>query len=127
MKGIKGEDVKLRREAVKLVKEEKVLSQDWTRSEAFDQLESEQIFAQIKAEEKRDIIRMRGQWSRWILACIVGIVILDYFVVFFLGFGWIKFGSGYTVPLFIGESLIKIFGLAIIVVKFLFERDKKEK
>lgn len=90
---------------------------------AFEALESARIEAKIRAEERRDILRMRKVWSLWILVSILLIVIFDIFIVLALGFGWIHFEQDFILPTFIAESLIKIFGLALIVVKFLFNRE----
>lgn len=91
--------------------------------QVLENLESARLDAKIKAEERRDILRMRRSWSMWILVSILAIVAFDIFVVLALGFGWIQFQQDYILPTFIAESLLKIFGLALIVVKFLFNKE----
>ena len=66
---------------------------------------------------------MRKRWSGWLLGCIVGIVIFDAIFIILLGRGVVVFGDQKIVFSFIIESLVKIAGLAIIVVKFLFDKD----
>lgn len=87
-----------------------------------NRLDWENLEAEIKAQEKMNIIEMRKKWSEWILGCIVGIVIFDGVVIFLLGLNVIEF-NGHLAPIFIGESLLKMFGLAYVVVKFLFTKE----
>lgn len=86
-------------------------------------LDDERRFAEIKAVEREDIIRMRKFWSKWILISILAINIFDFFVITALGFGWITFPDGFVIPAFIADTLIKTLGLAVIVVHFLFNKD----
>ena len=90
---------------------------------AYQELKNNSIESQIKADEKVDLIFMRRIWSKYILISIVGLIIFDVFVVLALGLHWISFEANYLVPVFIGESMFKMFGLAWIVVKFLFHKD----
>lgn len=78
----------------------------------------------LDLQEKQDILKMRYRWSNWLLGVIVAIVGIDFVIIFFVGFELINFHSDIFMPLFIGDSLIKTLGLAIIVVKFLFD-DKQ--
>lgn len=79
--------------------------------------------AVLNRQERADIMRMRKGWSLWILACIVGIVLFDFLLVFLLGFGVMKFEGQWEFPAFIADGVIKIIGLAAIVVNFLFNKD----
>lgn len=87
-----------------------------------DDLETARIEAQLRAEERRDIIKMRKSWSKWILICIVSIVFFDFLIISLLGLGVISF-QGLVVPAIIADSLIKVLGLAMIVVNFLFNKE----
>lgn len=83
-------------------------------------LQRERNNAQLDLKERNDIIKMRGHWAYWILWAVIAIIGFDFFVIICVGFSWMKFDKGYIVPFFVSESLIKTLGLAIIVVKFLF-------
>jgi len=83
-------------------------------------LQRENNNTQLDLKERNDIIRMRRRWANWLLVAILAIIVFDFFVIACVGFGWMKFNKGYIIPFFVGESLIKTLGLAIIVVKFLF-------
>ncbi len=87
------------------------------------ELEEKSERAKIFAERAKDINQMRKRWSGWLLGCIVGIVIFDAIFIILLGRGVVVFGDQKIVFSFIIESLVKIAGLAIIVVKFLFDKD----
>jgi len=71
--------------------------------------------------EKEDILGMRKYWSRWLLVCIIVILAFDMFVVLSIGYNWMSFSKEYLIPVFVGESMLKIAGLALIVVRFLFK------
>lgn len=86
-------------------------------------LEKKKSRAELEAEEKEDIIKLRRRWSNWILFCIILIAISDIAIVFFIGFNLFKFQNNYVMPAFIGESIIKIIVLAVIIVKFLFNSN----
>lgn len=85
-----------------------------------DAIQRHRNTTQLMLEEWLDILKMRRRWSNWLLWVIIAVVAFDFFVVIAVGFGWMSFKEGYIVPFFVGESLIKTLGLAIIVVKFLF-------
>lgn len=85
-----------------------------------DLLQRERSNAQWTLKEWKDVITMRRIWSYSLLGTIVTIVGFDFFVILSVGYKWMIFDKGYIVPFFVGESLIKTLGLALIVVKFLF-------
>lgn len=86
-------------------------------------LNEEKEQARIRAKGREDIIRMRRIWSYAILICILSIVLLDFVIIFLLGFRLLIFDKGYLIPIFISESILEIFGLAFIVVNFLFDKN----
>ncbi|MBT4384419.1 hypothetical protein HOD30_01580 [Candidatus Peregrinibacteria bacterium] len=88
-----------------------------------DNLNHENHLADIVSKERESIIRMRRTWSSWLLVSIMLIVFFDIFLILAIGFSWMTFPEGYFVPVFVSESLLKIFGLAVIVVKFLFNEN----
>ena len=85
------------------------------------ELEREREWAILTAAERRDLITMRSRWSNWILGVIVAISLFDIFLVTGIGFGWLKYENNFQIPFFIGESLIKLLGLAFLIVHFLFD------
>ena len=91
--------------------------------EKYSALQREKVNTQLTLKEWSDIIGMRKTWSCWLLLAIMAIVLFDFFVILAVGYGWMKFDKGYIVPFFVGESLIKTLGLALIVVGFLFNKE----
>jgi len=87
------------------------------------QLEERSILSRLRAEERKNIIEMRKNWSRWMLFCIVFIVLFDVVLISLLGFHVISFESQWVIPAFIADNLAKVLGLAAIIVKFLFGKD----
>lgn len=112
-----------KKEALKIIKKTKPISFD-NILDKYNFLEKKKTKAELDAEEKEDIIKLRRRWSNWILACIILIAISDIAIVFFIGLGLLKFQNNYALPAFIGESIIKIIVLAIIIVKFLFNSNQ---
>ncbi len=88
-----------------------------------ERLYNENQLAAIDLKERESIIKMRRIWSWWLLAAIILIVFFDIFLILAIGFEVLVFTEGYFIPIFISESLLKIFGLAIIVVNFLFNKE----
>ena len=86
-------------------------------------LEQDNQLAVIHIEELEGIVSMRRTWSTWLLSAIMLVVIFDIFLILAIGTGFLTFEANYFVPVFVSESLLKIFGLAVIVVKFLFNED----
>ena len=78
----------------------------------------------LKAVARRDVLKMRKQWSYVLLALIASIVFYDLWFSTALGRGWIVFADTNLISYFILENLAKIAGLAYIVVNFLFDRTK---
>jgi uncharacterized membrane protein YcjF (UPF0283 family) len=76
-----------------------------------------------KIQEMDDILKMRKNWSKFIMIALGVILGVDILIIGSLGLNWISFEEGYFIPVFVGDSLIKFAGLSIIVVKFLF-KDK---
>ncbi|MEK7102314.1 MAG: hypothetical protein AAB579_01035 [Patescibacteria group bacterium] len=88
-----------------------------------NELEDAQTRARILATERLKIIEMRSSWSTWLLRVIIGIVVFDFFVIVAVGYGWMTFKSDFIVPFFVGESFFKTIGLAVIVVRYLFNKE----
>ena len=75
----------------------------------------------IRNEGHDNINRMRVHWSIGLLVLIFLIIIVDLFIVVMVG--WEKFTfTGSQLPLFAGQSILKIMGMAWIVVGFLFDK-----
>lgn len=109
-------------EALKLV-EGLEGSDDLKISYAKQQLEQSRIDAELKAQERAQLIIMRGGWSKWVLYLLCFIVITDTLFVYFVGLRWLNFSNEYVIPTLIGEGLLKTIGLAYIIVHFLFSKD----
>ncbi len=91
--------------------------------QTLDQTKKDTLEA-IDEREKGDILKMRRLWSKSLLASIMFIVLFDSAIILGLGLHLISFEAEYLVPAFIIENLIKVFGLAYIVVNFLFPNDE---
>lgn len=78
-------------------------------------------------EDQKAITKMRQRWSDWLLGSIVFIVAFDSLFVLLLGGKILSFLDQKVVFAFILENLIKIAGLAMIVVNFLFDKNNKGK
>ncbi len=95
-----------------------------TAEKNFNFLRNQSDMEKVKIEEKREIIAMRKSWSTWILRSIIAIIAFDFLIIILIGIKLLNF-EGYIVPIFITESLIKVLGLAIIIVNFLFNKKDK--
>lgn len=77
----------------------------------------------LELSEKAEIIMMRKSWSRWILFVIIFITFIDVLIIILVGFELIHFESELALPAIITESIVKVIGLAYIIVNFLFNKD----
>ncbi|QQS59370.1 hypothetical protein IPN35_00565 [Candidatus Peregrinibacteria bacterium] len=75
---------------------------------------------EIRHQERKDVLDMRKIWSIWLLRLIWLIALFDMGIVLGYGFQYLTFDNESFVAIIIGENLLKIAGLAFIVVKFLF-------
>ena len=133
---VKPDDVKKREEEIESLKS--ILEKEMTNvvsgpkeeeeySEEVDELEEESDYYKFKTWEGRKTVFMRIKWSDCLVKVIWVIVIFDILMVAFIGWGWFDFTDKKDlVYLFVVESMLKIVGLAFIVVNFLFDRNNKE-
>lgn len=84
-------------------------------------------YAEMEIIELQSKIEQRELWSKVLLSLVGLIITCDMAIIFFTGFGIMKFESETTLPLFIGSNLAQIFTLSVLVVKFLFRHEKSEK
>lgn len=88
--------------------------------------ELEDFEKSIGIQEKIDILKFRNYWSPRIFYLIVGILLLQSFFVIAIGKGYLDFvGYENVISVYLGESVIQIFGLGIIILKFLFPGQGK--
>lgn len=111
-------------DAIRLTASTRPLSVDKMLKKVSTTLSKRRHFATQEAEEKADIMAMRRCWSKWILLSIIAIIVFDFGLIVTTGIGLLNFESGYVVPVVIIESLAKTLGLAIIIVRFLFNSKK---
>ncbi len=83
-------------------------------------LRTEQAGAFLASTEQQGLMKMRGNWSFWILFFICLISFSNILLIFLIGAGIFHFDGKFEVPFFIGDSLLKILGLAYLIVNFLF-------
>jgi hypothetical protein len=108
-------------------KEQKHVSKEvYTGLTQFQDLAHESAMRELAAREKDEIIDMRTRWSYWLLYIVIAITVFDAIVVFLVGLNILSFQEGYILPIFIGEGFLKVIGLALIVVKFLFNEKSLE-
>lgn len=72
--------------------------------------------------ENREIIEMRGLWSRWILRFIGLIIIFDIVLVACYGLRYWSFSDSKVVIAVITENFLKIFGLGFLITHRLFNK-----
>jgi hypothetical protein len=99
--------------------EKKSEENNWEEEKLQEAVEKEKTESFLEAMEKEDIINMRRLWSNFLLAVVLFVVIFDSIIFIGIGRSWFIYDDR-VVPVFIVESLLKILGLALIVVKFLF-------
>jgi len=118
---------KARKEALTSIKKARGKVYNFSLSEhrEREQLERDRMFAEIEARESIGIQEMRKKWSDVILTCVGAIVIFDIILVTSIGLGWLKFSDSFIIPAILGDSLIKVLGLAAIIAHFLFSYRKK--
>lgn len=92
-----------------------------TKKETLDALDR-----QLLQDEKKDIIVYRKFWSPRIFWLIFGILAFQACFVILVGLRALNFISYQNViSVYLGESVIQVFGLGIIVLKFLFPKNNK--
>lgn len=87
---------------------------------SIDKLSLDKYETELLLSERKEIIKMRSHWSKWLLLAMMLIVLFDMVIITLLGLHIISFQADYIIPTFIVDSLIKTLGLAYIVVNFLF-------
>lgn len=119
------------RDEVKLALQDIVVTQDSTNdldmSRKWQELELDRDEALLISTERRELITMRSRWSNWILIVIVAISVFDMLLIGLIGGGIWVFTDNFAIPLFIGESLVKLLGLAFLIVHFLFDHKSLSK
>ena len=119
------------RDEVKLALQDIVVTQDSTNdldmSRKWQELELDRDEALLISTERRELITMRSRWSNWILIVIVAISVFDMLLIGLIGGGIWVFTDNFAIPLFIGESLVKLLGLAFLIVHYLFDHKSLSK
>ncbi len=82
-------------------------------------------YAEMEIIELQSKIEHRELWSKVLLSLVALIIVSDMAIIFFTGFGLMKFDNETTLPLFIASNLAQIFTLSVLVVKFLFRQDNE--
>jgi len=77
----------------------------------------------LKLKEKEDVIEMRKKWSTEIKRWLKIIITFDFIIIVFTGLGWLNFPEYVGIPAIVADSILKVVGLAYIVVRFLFSKD----
>ncbi|MCB9811007.1 MAG: hypothetical protein H6779_04750 [Candidatus Nomurabacteria bacterium] len=90
-----------------------------------DEQENIKHLAEIQREREQDINSMRKKWSFWLLVAILFVILFDSILILLLGFEFKGFGFSdeRLVFAFVLEHLVKIGGLAYIVINFLFDKE----
>lgn len=86
--------------------------------------ESEESLAHL--DGLRSFYKLRTKWSKAILWFIIVSLVFQFAITFVVGMDWLNFEKyPWFLPLVVTENFIQIIGLAIIVVKFLFNEPRK--
>ncbi|MBI2436646.1 MAG: hypothetical protein HYV41_02820 [Candidatus Magasanikbacteria bacterium] len=112
-----------REAAITMLEDDETIDNHIDIQKCAQEIDERSIKAELWARERRDIIEMRAGWSKWILYSIISVIIFDMLITLLLGFQVIFFTSEWIVPAFVTDSIIKVIGLAYIVVNFLFHKD----
>lgn len=87
---------------------------------------TEDIDGSIHREGTKDFYKLRSTWSSLIGWCIVFLIIFQGAVTASVGFNLINFKDyPWFLEVIVTENFAQIIGLAIIVVKFLFNHHEK--
>lgn len=104
--------------------EDSVVQNLQSQKDLFD-IERRRIVMELDAREHVEVMNMRWHWSFWILLCVIAILVFDIVFVVLVGSGILKYPHDWIVPVFVVDSLIKVLGLAMIIVKYLFGKFKR--
>lgn len=86
----------------------------------------EALDRQLGYDEKKDILGYRRFWSPRIFWLIFSILVFQGLLIIIIGLGWLDYLHYQSVvSVYLGESVIQVFGLGIIVLKFLFPKNNK--
>lgn len=88
--------------------------------------EKSSIWAQLQIQEYADTLDQRKKWSSALLGLVSFIIIMDFVIVVLVGCNLLTYSSSLALPSFIGASILEIFGLSILVVKYLFPGPKQD-
>lgn len=88
-----------------------------------DEISLEPIWWWWSDDSKKDIIKLRKYRGFWILTLIILICLSSITFTWLLWFWIMSFENSNIYPFFIWQSIIQIIWLAIIIVKFLFNKD----
>ena len=79
---------------------------------------------ELLQNEKKDVLAYRRFWSPRIFWLILSILIFQGLLVIAIGSRRLDFMSYQTVvSVYLGESVVQVFGLGVIVLKFLFPKN----
>lgn len=92
-------------------------------SDLIENLEDDKLDALVRATERMQIIELRKPWSNGVLYLIAFITFFDAFIIVNIGYEWMTFTNMGVITIIL-DGLFKIFGLAFIVVNYLFDRNK---
>ncbi len=110
-----------------LLKGSAVLTADTGETAAKDTVVSDLIssasWAELTTREYQDILQHRKRWSNVLLSLVSLIIVMDFVIMILTGTNALSFTSSLAVPAFIGSSILEIFGLSYIVVRYLFPGD----
>lgn len=104
-----------------------------TYEQAAQQINLHKLVAEVdevenKSKDQSNIVDLRYTWGKVILGILILTILCDFFLVWKVGSGAWKFeGNSYFLNVVVTEHLIQIFGLVLIVLKFLFPNGSKEK
>jgi len=86
-------------------------------------LYSESGLGELKLEEFEAILRHRRWWSYSLLVMVGLITVFDLVLILLTGSHVLSFSSDFAIPTIIGATLLEVYGLCRLVIKFFFDHS----
>ncbi len=85
----------------------------------------ESVFVKVHLDGLISFYKLRCRWSTFILICIGVLIVFQIALTFLVGMKMLDFSDyQWFLPLVVTENFVQVIGLALIVVRFLFNKEK---
>lgn len=75
----------------------------------------------IDNKDKQTDTKLKKKFANWFIGILIGQLSIMNIIFFSTGIGWLKF-SDYTINLYMTGTLIEIFGIVLVMVKYLYSK-----